>query len=374
MVKKNLSIFILFILVVSACQNVPQTPQATVTSYDLVETETLLSEVDTATPAIEDTPTSVETATAIPEYAILEPDTLNRLQQVASATVQSPVSISWSADSQKIGVLSVSGFSIYSAENGALLKSITLSDPYRLLDASISREEVAVTTDQQTVEFRSMDTGDVVSSFTTDELFLSGSFSPDGFEFITTSGYSITAQIWDIETGQLVNTVEGFETAAPVYNARYNDQGTGLIWTARATVQVYDLQSGQFGAVMGHEEFVSSSDLAPNGRLLAAAAAGTIDGDYQPLIRLWDAFGGQILGDLQNGDSIANHVHFSPDGTMLLVAENADASIWSVQDQTRIWQLPAQGSSIRDARFAPDRKAIVTVADDGNLLILRVIK
>lgn len=374
MLKKFSIALLVLPLLLSACQVLPASSQATQTPYVIVETETNQPVNDTETPTVADTPTVQPSATVPPDYPVITPDLLNRLQVVTTATAKSPVSISWSADSKKIGVMSVDGFSIYSAENGALLKSITLSDPYRLLDASISREEVAVTTDQLTVEFRSMDTGDVVTSLKTDEMFLSGSFSPDGFEFLTTSSYSIAAQIWDIETGQLVKTVQGFQTAAPVYNARFNDQGNSLIWTARATVQVYDLQSDQFGAIMGHEEFVSSSDLAPNGRMLAAAAAGTVNGQYTPIIRLWDAFGGQILGDLQNGDNIANHVHFSPDGSMLLVAEKTDTSIWSVQDQVSIWKLPSQGSSIKDARFSPDSKAIALVDDSGSLQVLRAVQ
>jgi WD40 repeat protein len=374
MVKKVLPILILFVMLLNACQNLPLVQEGTSTPFVVEIPQTPTTSETTIAPEIESSPTISPTATTIPEYDMLSPEILARLQVVVTMKTESPVSMTWSADSKKLGVLSVNGFSIFSAENGALLKSIVLSDPYRLLDASISRELVAVTTDQQSVEFRSMDTGDVVSTLTPDELFLSGSFHPDGYEFLLTSGYDIAAEIWDIEANQLVNTIDGFETAAPVYNARFNDQANSLIWTARGTVQVYDLQTGEFGAVMGHEDFVSSSDLAPNGKMLAAASLGTVDGNFRPIVRLWDAYGGQILGDIPNGDMVANAVHFSPDGTMLLFADSSGVSIWLVQGQNQLWQLPAQGSPIRDARFSPDNKAIALVDDDGNLQILRAVQ
>jgi WD40 repeat protein len=242
------------------------------------------------------------------------------------------------------------------------------------MDASIEREIIAVTTDQQSVEFRSMDTGEVLSTLKPDEMFLSGTFRPDGFGFLLSSAYSIAAEEWDIETNQLITKLEGFETAAPVYNARYNDQGTSIIWTARGTVQVYDVKMAEMGAVLGHEDFVNSSDLAPNGRMLAAATLGTVNGEFKPIVRLWDAFGGQVLADLPNGEAVASHVRFSPDGTLLVISSGTQASIWQVQSQTNIWQVASQGGTMRDAKISPDGKTLAIIAENGTLQFMRILK
>ena len=377
MLKKNLLFFLAGIFLLSACQGllsqstpVPEIAPAESAAPALSSEEP----VQTESPIIDQTATSIPSATAIPEYAIMQADRLNDLQVIATAAMDAPVSLSWSADASRLGVISVNGFSVFSADNAALLKSIVLSEPYYLMDASIERELIAVTTDQQSVEFRSMNTGEVISTLKPDELFLNGSFRPDGFGFLLSSAYSISAQEWDIETNQMTNQIEGFETAAPVYSARYNDQGSSIIWTARGTVQIYDIQTGQMGAVLGHEDFVNSSDLAPNGRLLAAATLGTIDGDFKPIVRLWDAFGGQILADMQTGESVASHVNFSPDGTLLVICSGPEVSIWQVETHTRLWQYTSQGGLMRDAKISPDGKTLAMVDESGTLQLLRINK
>jgi WD40 repeat protein len=376
MLHKNFMILLLAIFL-SSCQGSPsQVVSPTVPSSAEQTTEALLLGQPTLTelPQLEPSATSQPSPTAIPEYDEISLENLEDLMVAASAESESPVTIHWSKDSERVGVVGVNSFSIYSAAQGALLKSIVLAEPYYLMDASIEREMVAVTTDQQAVEFRSMDTGEVLSTLKPEEMFLNGQFRPDGYGFLLSSAYTIAAQEWDIETNQLFNQIEGFQTAAPVYAARYSDQGSSIIWVARGTVQVYDLQAGQFGAVMGHEDFVNSSDLAPNGRILAAATLGTVEGEFMPIVRLWDAFGGQILKDIPTGESIASRVHFSPDGSLLIVAAGTEVNIWQVETYAKVWQYTLSGGLIRDARISPDGKALAVVDEHGTLQLLRILK
>jgi WD40 repeat protein len=335
--------------------------------------ETPTTEVVQPTAEVTTAETSQPTATPLPVFAELSSQNIASIQLAAQATVENPNNIVWSQDSSKVAVLSTDGFSIFNAESGALLKSIVLGDPYRLLDASIAREWIAVTTDQETVEFRSMDTGEVMSTLDPDDMFQTGQFSPDGYNFLITSSYDIAAKEWDIETGQLVKTVDGFQTAAPAYNARYDKTGKSLIWTARATVQVYDLELGEFGAILGHEDFVNATALAPNRRLLAATTAGTIDGEIVPIIRLWDAFGGQILADIPTGESIGLCIDFSADGNMVALGGRTDLTVWQVQDQLVLLKTASSGGAIRDIKFSPDGKALAIVDESGSLRIMRFI-
>jgi WD40 repeat protein len=377
MLKKNLMFFLIVGLILSGCQGFPfqASPAAIlVTAENTAEAPSADQPIQTEPAIAEPIATHQPSPTPIPDYEVIQMDRLEDLQVVATATVEAPVSILWSTDSSRLGILSTNGFSVFSGENAALLKSIVLAAPYSLMDASIEREIIAVTTDQLSIEFRSMDTGEVLSTLKPDEMFLSGTFRPDGFSFLLSSAYSITAEEWDVETNQMMSKVEGFETAAPVYNARYNDKGSSIIWTARGTVQVYDAKTGELGAVMGHEDFVNSSDLAPNGRMLAAATVGTIDGDFKPIVRIWDAFGGQILANLPTGESIASHVRFSPDGSLLVVSSGTTVSIWQVQTQANVWQAASQGGNMRDAKISPDGKTLAIIAENGTLQFMRILK
>ena len=358
----------------AGCQMFSMAPEPQSTdSPHVVEEEIASATPEIVETVIEATETLRPTATPIPEYAELSTRNIMALQVAAESSVENPYHIVWSQDSSRVAVLSTDGFSIFSAESGALLKSIVLGDPYRLLDASIAKEWVAVTTDQESVEFRSMDTGEVVSTLDPEDMFQTGQFSPDGYTFLLTSSYDIAAREWDIETAQMVNEVTGFTTAAPVYNARYDKSGTSLIWTARASVQVYDMNTGEFGQILGHEDFVNATALAPNGRLLAATTAGTIDGDVVPIVRLWDAYGGQILADIPTGESIGLSVDFSADGSMVVMGGRSDLTVWQVQDQLVLLKSSSSGGVIWDVKFSPDGKALAIVDESGALKIMRVI-
>ncbi|MBI9048009.1 MAG: hypothetical protein JEZ00_01200 [Anaerolineaceae bacterium] len=371
-IRNYFAFTLLFLL--SGCQMFSTIPVASATDvpHGIEEIEPTLNPEEVE-PTAEDTAAPKPTATPIPLFVELSTANIADMHVAAESSVMQAYRLSWSLDSSRVAVLSTDGFSIFSAESGALLKSIVLGDPYRLMDASVERELIAVTTDQESVEFRSMDNGEIVSTLIPDELFLDGRFNTDGYNFLLSSGYDIAAKEWDIESGQLLKTVTGFETAAPVYHARYDDESTSLIWTARATVQVYDLVAGQFGKVLGHEDFVNATALAPNGRLLAATTLGTIDGEIMPIVRLWDAFGGQILADIPTGESIATSLHFSTDGTMLIMGGHSDITIWQVQDQLVLLKDSSTGGTIRDVKFSPDGKALAIVDESGSLKIMRVI-
>ena len=374
MPKLRHSYIIALTVLLAGCQmfSMVPAPQATDMPHMIEE------EAATATPEIvetiaEATETLRPTATSVPEFAELSTRNIMAMQAAVQSSVENPNEIVWSQDSSRVAVLSTDGFSIFSAESGALLKSIVLGAPYRLLDASIAKEWIAVTTDQEIVEFRSMDTGEIVTTLNPDDMFQTGQFSPDGYTFLLTSSYNIAASEWDIETGQMVNEVTGFTTAAPVYSARYDKTGTSLIWKARASVQVYDLDTGEFGQLLGHEDFVNASALAPNGRLLAATTAGTIDGDVIPIVRLWDAYGGQILADIPTGESIGLCVDFSADGSMVVMGGRTDLTVWQVQDQLVLLKNASSGGAIWDVKFSPDGKALAIVDESGTLRIMRVI-
>jgi WD40 repeat protein len=365
---------ILFTVLLAGCQmfSIAPAPQATA-EPNVVEEVQATETPQVVEPEADATETLRPTATPIPVFVELSTRNIASMQVAAQASAANPVKIIWSEDSSKVAVLSTDGFSIFAADTGALLKSIVLGQPYRLLDASIATEQIAVTTDQQTVEFRSMDTGEIVNTLDPGEMFQSGQYAPDGYTFLLTSSYDIAASEWDIETGQLLRTITGFETAAPAYNASYDKTASSLIWTARASVRVYDLVLGEFGAVLGHEDFVSATALAHNGRLLAAATAGTVDGDIIPIVRLWDSFGGQIIADIPTGESIGINLDFSADGTMLAMAGRTDLTVWQVVDQLVLLKSASSGGVIWDVKFSPDGKGLAIVDESGTLKIMRVI-
>jgi len=67
----------------------------------------------------------------------------------------------------------------------------------------------------------------------------------------------------------------------------------------------------------------------------------------------------------------ADEVSFSPDGTLLAVADfnGRTAVLWDVASQRRIANVGAHSGHCRGVRFSPDGKLIATAASDGNVEI-----
>jgi len=193
----------------------------------------------------------------------------------------------------------------------------------------------------------------------------SAQISPDGRQLAVTSADNIAATLYDLSTGQPTATLTGFNTAAPVYGVEFDPDWQTAIWVARATVQLMDVSSGEWGARFEHEDFVGALALSPDGRILATAVSATIDGQFTPIVKLWDAQTGGEVGVLPQ-PTIVSSLAFSPDGS-LLAAGNIEGNIlfWDVPQQAQVAALNDHVEQVRQLAFSPDGR--ILAAADGEL-------
>ena len=174
--------------------------------------------------------------------------------------------------------------------------------------------------------------------------------------------------LWNTSDGKKMTTLEGFETAAPVYDAQSSADGRTLIWHARGTIQLQDIASGKMGHTFSHEDFVSAFALSTDGKILATAAAGTVDGNFTPLIYVWEAKNGSKLDSFVNSDPFTS-LSFSPDGKLLASASGNKVIIWEVGSHNKAAEFEAHKDNISNLAFAPDGKTLLTSGSD-NLVTL----
>ncbi len=335
--------------------------------------DTATPDPSTATPLpASPTPLSPETLTPAPtETSALPPvissTNANFLQQVGEVNITDPNELEWSANGQEVGAAGRGELGLYRAAGLQPVSTDQVQSPSSLLDFSVNSNLMAVTSDQTTILLRDISNDSAVRTIDVSGMFTAANFSPDGSLLAVSLADQIAIRIYDTATGQAQRTLTGFETAAPVYSGRFSADGKHLIWVARGTVQVVNLETGVSSPVFSHEDFVNAEALSPDGSILATATAGTVDNAYAPFIQLWDAQSGQPLGKLLTGQDPSYALSFAPDGKTLASGTSSQVILWNVGSQEQIAVLGAHTAGVSAVAFSPDGRSLASAASDGTL-------
>lgn len=326
------------------------------------QTETVVS--PTVTPAALVSPTTVslpeKNEPVVPENAAL-------LHQAAETQVENPSRLVWSQDGNLLALMSGSGLVVLDARTLAVVSRVQVSEPLYLLDFSPSSGSMATTTNQQQVELREIASGQVARTLKPDALLLTASYSPDGDRLAISMSDEIAVTLWDVGSGQFIKKLSGFETAAPVYSGFIASDGRHLIWQARGSVQVMDLDTNTFAPAIHHEDFVAAAALSPDGQTLATTAGGTLNGFFQPLIMLWDTAGGTEIAAMPAGDAVPGSLSFSPDGRLLASYDGSRIVLCDVGAGQMVGAVSGHEDAISSVAFSPDGKRLASAAYDGTV-------
>lgn len=352
-------------LLLGSCKPSAASPTAQANAASTPSTENVEA---TAVPKAEPAATPTQT----PTKPLIEPGNAASLTEAAQAALQNPYQLRWSADGKILGALTPTGLALLDGAGLTILANVDVKTPFALLDYTPDRGWMLVTSDQRTVELREISTGKLVRSIDPGSTLMSGAISPDGSLLVLASADEISATVWNIETGELVRKLSGFETAAPVYSVRFAPDGKKLIWIARATVQWMDIASGSLGPILDHEDFVNAIAMRPDMQQIACASAGTINGQFSGAIKLWDVTGGAAAATLPTGDTVSSALAYSPDGRLLVDNEGNKIVVWEISQQKKAATLASGEQTVNSAAFSPDGKTLATASDDGKVRLWQV--
>ena len=157
-------------------------------------------------------------------------------------------------------------------------------------------------------------------------------FSPDGSSLAGVELENFTVHIWNAADGKEQRKLSWTETASPaLYSAIFSPDWKTLAWTARGTVQLMDVETEKLGQTLSHEDFVSDTSWSPDGQLIATASAATINGNFSPVVVVWDVATGKPENTLVQPDAAVS-LGFSTHGFSLATLVNKGLlSFWAVK-------------------------------------------
>jgi WD40 repeat protein len=149
----------------------------------------------------------------------------------------------------------------------------------------------------------------------------------------------------------------------------------GLVATASddRTAHVYNLQTGQLvQSLQGHATAVNVALFSPDGQTLLTAST---DGQ----VRTWSTttWHGTVLqgrrppeiGAVHSG--AINGARFSPDSRWIVTAGPSAPGIWQTRTGDLLYFIRGQGSAVRAVTFARDNRLMLTAGGNGTIRAYR---
>jgi len=344
-----------FLLVLISCQG--QTPTAEAPG------------VEASLPLIE------ASKAVVPEKAIIiNSENLGKLKLSSSMQASTgSIECGWSNDSNVISVMDITHAGLYNANTQTLLADFTGDEYTALYSVSPDAGLAAYSLDGKKIQIYDFNTKADRNSITPEFQYGNVFFSPNGNLLAVHSLETIEVVFFDTSTGNEVNRLNGFDTAAPVYSARLSPDGNFLLWLSRGTAQPMDITTQKLDPALSHEDFIADARISRDNTKVATAAAGTLNGKMQPLVTLWNSQDGRVLWQMGNTEYFSS-LDFSVDDSLLAAGTLNEVVFYDVGSGKELSRLQTGRDVFNSLNFSPDGASLLTCSTSGIASIWKIVK
>jgi len=328
-------------------------------------------------------PTSVKPVDTASGSLILNAGNASQIQEAHRFSKGTIAQIGWSNDGTSIIATGSMGVSEYGVDllagkldngfereyDGWTYNSVTTPDG-RILSASVDSGRVYV---------RDARTGDTLVDL---EGGGEPNLSPDG-KFLIYLNPDDMLEVWDIPGKQSVTTLKSYShySLRPLFSpdgkfvAAVQTLGPRLRYAD--SIRIWNVQTGEIvNALGGPDNNITDLSFNADGKLMVGAAGGSA--------WVWDMRPGVVPEELElyqvelkdNLNIYTNKVTaaaLSPDNRILAVGTSEHTlTLYDRKTQTALRELDGHSASIRQLHFSPDGRFLISVDQDGNLLLWMV--
>ncbi|NET60528.1 MAG: hypothetical protein F6K47_31635 [Symploca sp. SIO2E6] len=187
-----------------------------------------------------------------------------------------------------------------------------------VLSIALSPDGQTLTTgsNKTTVKFWDVATGECIQTLPDYNSYVwTVAFTPDGKRLVTGSE-DTTVKIWDVATGKCLQTLQaqrnsplGNSNASRIWLVAIHPDGQSLLSISEnQTMKLWDIPTGQsLNTVDGYSNWILAIAFSPDGHMLASSSE-------DQRVRLWDIDTGQCLQTLSGHTNLVSSVTFAPKG------------------------------------------------------------
>ncbi len=186
-------------------------------------------------------------------------------------------------------------------------------------------------------------------------------------------------KVWDPETGNELRTLQGlfgFEGAVAVttdgkravstslYAANADGEGAISMSLDAETVQVWDLERGvEMGTLNGHAGRITAVAVTVDGKRAVSASS-------DKTLKVWDLERGVELGTLRGHSEGVMSLAVTPDGKRAVSASrDKTVKFWDLERSVELWTLYDYSAGVRSLAVTPDGKRAVSASLDVKMQV-----
>ena len=336
---------------------------------------------DDSTPAEEVPPTDVPAPTAIPlpqieaianftQLGVLDPGLTDGLGRISFSPDGTRLAATTFFDTER-GSSTDQSFVVWSVEyqEGQLpLIEMLYVQPLETeqgLNAVWSHDgaTLAIPTFDGFVQLRDAASGEFLETLAFPASVFDVAFTPDGGQLMVVGDTASSAGIWDLESMEQVNILEG--GGSRNFDLAFSPDGSRLaLASSEGTAAILGVPGGEaLHTLAGHSAGVVSVAWSPDSSMLATASEDM-------LVIVWDASSGGQINEFVGHTDDVTVVAWSPDGTVI-ASGGFDSRIilWDAHTGEQLRTLDAHSDWVVGLAWSPDGSYLVSSSFDGTAVV-----